>query len=192
MTFRLAGSLPKSLLKDINWEKNDILKTADYVGRGLSPSEKDHLEELHFEEVDFYLRNSTNSRWLANEKVAQVVIDALQYFDGKRYQLFAWAIMPNHIHVIVQPIDSWELSSIVHSWKSFTANTANKILNRKGTFWQSEYYDHLIRNEDDLHRCIDYTWRNTEMNDRRWKYDVVHNGYPARPLAGMPMPHLPE
>ena len=53
-------------------------------------------------------------------------------------------------------------SDIVHSWKPFTANRANRALKRKGGFWQTEYYDHLIRDENDSAHSIDYVWRNPE------------------------------
>ena len=52
------------------------------------------------------------------------------------------------------------LASILHSWKSYTANEANKILRRNGEFWQREYYDHLIRDDRDLDRCVAYTVQN--------------------------------
>src|SRR5262249_5650451 len=83
--------------------------------------------------------------------------------------------MPNHVHVVVQPLPGFELEKIVHSWKSFTANRANKILNRQGSFWQVEYYDHMVRDEGDLDHAVNYAWSNPEnagLSDWRWRWKI--------------------
>jgi REP element-mobilizing transposase RayT len=73
--------------------------------------------------------------------------------------------MPNHVHVVFTvkstggELDS-DLIPILHSWKSFTAHKANKLLKRHGEFWQSEYYDHLIRSEDEFSHYVNYTIQN--------------------------------
>ena len=68
----------------------------------------------------------------------------------------AWAIMPNHVHVVLKPLAGQELPKIVQSWKSFTAKEINRLLNRQGTLWMDEYYDHLIRDEKDFANQINY------------------------------------
>lgn len=68
--------------------------------------------------------------------------------------------MPNHVHVIIEPIAPHKQSDIVHSWKSFTANKANKHLNRTGDFWMREHYDRYIRNSAHLASAIAYTENN--------------------------------
>jgi len=103
--------------------------------------------------------------------VAQTVLDALKHFDGQRYDLLAWCIMPNHVHVVVCPLGTHNLPEILHSWKSFTAKRANKLLQRQGQFWQEEYYDHLIRDEEDFNRSIQYVLDNPSkagLADWRW------------------------
>ena len=56
----------------------------------------------------------------------------------------------------------FELSGILHSWKSYTSTKANKLLGRTGDFWQSEYYDHIIRNEEDFYNQLNYILSNPE------------------------------
>jgi REP element-mobilizing transposase RayT len=97
---------------------------------------------------------------LAENTVAELVQRALLHFDGVRYCLLAWCIMPNHVHVIFQPFGEWSPSSILHTWKSFTSHEANKLLGRKGRLWERETFDHLIRSVDDLERFIAYVERN--------------------------------
>ena len=79
--------------------------------------------------------------------------------------------MPNHVHVVVRLLPGQALAAVVHSWKSFTAKRANTILGLHGTFWQREYYDHLIRNEDELERATGYVAANPEKAKlKNWKW----------------------
>jgi REP element-mobilizing transposase RayT len=69
--------------------------------------------------------------------------------------------MPNHIHVVVLPKSPETLSKVLHSWKSYTSSEVNKVLGRMGnSLWQTESYDHLIRDDADLARCCEYTTMN--------------------------------
>ncbi len=172
VTFRLAGSLPASLIKEIDCLRADIRNTAQRGKRLLTDSEEEVLEELHFKTLDI-LEHDRKNRILEQDQIAEIVANALMHFDGDRYRLFCWTIMPNHVHVVFQPIGTWQLAQILHSWKSFTANAANKALDRRGSFWQAESYDHLIRNQKDLVRCVEYTWSNPEkagLMDWRWRW----------------------
>jgi REP element-mobilizing transposase RayT len=87
--------------------------------------------------------------WLKDEQIATLVENVLLRFDGERYRLMAWCVMPNHVHVLIETIPGVRLGEILHSWKSFTAQKANELLGRKGTFWARDYYDRYIR--DDRH-----------------------------------------
>jgi REP element-mobilizing transposase RayT len=102
---------------------------------------------------------------------SNLVERALKHFDGERYRLLAWCVMPNHVHVVVRPNPGYELSDIAHSWKSYTANEANKMLGRTGTLWQPEPYDHLIRDDQDLEHQVGYALSNPSAAGRidwRW------------------------
>jgi putative DNA methylase len=111
--------------------------------------------------VDTYLDAGHGECFLREPDIAELVAGALRHFDGQRYELRAWVVMPNHVHGVVWPMPSHTLSEILHSWKSFTASQANRRLNRIGQdFWQTESYDHLVRDDEDLHRCCHYTTMN--------------------------------
>jgi len=92
--------------------------------------------------------------------VAELVQTAILHFDGERYRILAWCIMPNHVHVVVEPFDGQRLGAILHSWKSFTANKANLLVRRTGTFWHDDYFDRYMRDEDHLTRTIHYVEQN--------------------------------
>ena len=80
----------------------------------------------------------------------------LPHFDGERYKLVSWTVMPNHLHLLVKPLAGNELSQIRHSLKSYTASEGNKILGRKGKFWQEDYYDRYIRNHEHFENTLKY------------------------------------
>jgi REP element-mobilizing transposase RayT len=171
VTFRLWDSLPQHVIESWLFERKNIVKTADRMKRPLSEHEKRRLAHLYSERVERYLDAGYGSCYMKNSRVAELVANALQHFDGRRYALAAWCVMPNHVHVVVQPfagktatagtaVPLTELPGIVHSWKSFTAKEANALLRRSGDFWQAESYDHMIRNSADFHHAVRYVLDN--------------------------------
>jgi len=108
---------------------------------------------------------------MQRDDVAGVVAGALLYFEGVRYRLAAWCVMPNHVHAVMQPLPGYELPGIVHSWKSFTAKEVNRLIGRTGQLWQPEPYDHLIRDEDDFQRQVAYVLANpVRAGLKNWKW----------------------
>ena len=171
ITFRLADSLPKSVLDQIESEREAIVKTANQLQRPLSPDERRKIQHLSSPIIEKYLDSGAGACHLKHPSIAEEVENALRHFDNQRYRLFAWCVMPNHVHVVVRLLPGHTLAEAVHSWKSFTAKRANEALGRQGSFWQREYYDHLIRNEGELERSIRYVAENPEkanLKDWRW------------------------
>jgi len=178
VTFRLADCLPESVVQGWLAERDDIIRTARQMHRPLAPHEEQRLQYLFSEKVDAYMDAGHGACWMKQDRIAGIVAGALRHFDGRRYRLLAWCVMPNHVHVVVEPLGGRELPEILHSWKSFTANQANKALGRKGEFWQPEYYDHLIRDESDLAHALEYVRRNPERAGlRKWKWSEGGTGF---------------
>src|SRR5204863_9443525 len=107
--------------------------------------ERDMIRKFLFSRVDEQLDAAFGSCWMQRPEIAQLVADALKFFDGNRYVLLAWCVMPNHVHVVLHTEAGQTLDSICHSWQSYTSRKANRILNREGRFWQKEYFDRLLR-----------------------------------------------
>src|SRR5204863_371085 len=108
---------------------------------------------------DSYCRDALGSGpfWLRDARIATMLVDALHYGEITRqfYRLYAWAIMPNHVHVILQP--RIELSSVMRWLKGRTGRKANHILGRTGApFWQDESFDHWVRSDQELCELIEY------------------------------------
>jgi REP element-mobilizing transposase RayT len=97
---------------------------------------------------------------LGRPEVARIVQDALLFFEGQRYRLAAWCVMPNHVHSVLTPCGDHGLSDILQSWKSFTAKEINKALGRRGTVWERESFNHLVRSPEHFERFVAYTERN--------------------------------
>jgi putative DNA methylase len=142
ITFRLADSLPASLLA--RWE-GELQSLTD-----------DARNQERRKRIERALDSGHGSGALAQTAIGEVVENALLYFDGSRYRLEAWVVMPNHVHVLATPIGGASLSAVVHSWKSFTAKKANALLGRTGTFWATEYFDRAIRDEVHFASAVEY------------------------------------
>ena len=136
VTFRLADSLPRAVV------------------RGLKHRE----DEVH--RIERELDDCLGACWLRQPEIATLVQDALLHFDGERCRLLAWCLMPNHVHVVVEMLESHSLSDIVRSWKTFTARLANARLGRSGPFWHADYFDRYMRDEAHLAQTVDYVENN--------------------------------
>jgi putative transposase len=161
VTFRLNDSLPQIKLDELanlrsEWER-----------RHPPPWTKATLEELDrqiVERVERWLDQGMGSCVLKNQYCAATLRDAMLHFDGTRYELGAFVVMPNHGHALVRPLmcERYPLETIVGSWKQFSSKQINEHKGRKGDLWQEETYDRIVRNEEHLYRCLQYIGRNPE------------------------------
>jgi S-adenosylmethionine decarboxylase proenzyme len=171
VTFRLADSIPKYVLDGIKAEKESTLKVLETLNRELSISEEKKIEALFSEKIEEYLDSGSGSCILKRAEIGELAANSIKHFDGQRYDILAWCIMPNHVHVVFRTKNKHKLEDIVHSWKSFTAHEINKVMGSEGDVWQREYYDHLVRDEEDLDRVIDYVLDNpVKANLINWKW----------------------
>jgi REP element-mobilizing transposase RayT len=172
VTFRLVDSLPRSVLQEFEAERQNILAAAKQAGRAaLSPSDERRLEELLSEKIQAKLDAGARRCFLANPRIAEVVAEALRHFNLSKYRMYAWCVMPNHVHALFRILDGHELAEILHAWKSFSATRANRLLRRSGGFWQREYYDHLVRSEGEFYRIVNYIAENPNRAGlRNWRW----------------------
>lgn len=186
VTWRLADSLPVHVREHIEAEREDIVRTARQLKRELSDDEKDRLAALHTEKMEGFLNAGHGECHLNNDDCARLVTETLKRFDGERYDLHAWCVMPNHVHVVFQARAGHGLAEIMHSWKSFTAKACNRVLGRTGQFWMDESFDRLIRDEDEYRRFVAYTLDNPAaagLRDWKWVGCIDAGGAPAsRPI----------
>jgi putative DNA methylase len=101
----------------------------------------------------------TGPLFLHMPEIAKIVTDAIYHRDLQAYQLHAFVVMPNHVHLLMAPLVA--VSKVMQSLKRFTAREANRILGLTGQpFWQDESYDRLVRNDAEFERIVHYIERN--------------------------------
>lgn len=127
VTFRLADSFPEALRE--KWEK-------------LLRIEEDRERRT---QLEAWLDLGHGECHLNDDRIARVVVDALQELDGVRYRLLAFTIMPNHVHVLFH-VSAVPMKKIVQGWKGRTSRAANQMLGKTGhPFWQHDYWDTYMR-----------------------------------------------
>ena len=105
---------------------------------------------------------------LSREDCRQIVAEAFEHFNGSRYALHSYIVMPNHVHVLVEFLAKEDMPKILHSWKSYTASAINRVLGRTGSVWQRDYFDRLVRNADHYGRCLAYIRKNESAARKLW------------------------
>jgi REP element-mobilizing transposase RayT len=136
VTFRLFDSLPRAVVEQLAKQPDNLAKTDERLDGG------------------------SGACWLKDSTIAALIENAMLHFDGERYRMLAWCVMPNHVHAVLEPIEENRLGTIVQTWKSFSAKKANSVLDRSGPFWHKDYFDRFIRDEGHLARTVEYVERN--------------------------------
>lgn len=153
VTFRLTDSLPQSKIKELSELKQRFINTHPLpwsydikmkYWKLISPLESKLLDKGY------------GSCILKDSAIRKVVSDSLKYWDGNKYNLVAYVIMPNHVHAIFHLFGQHTIESVIHSIKSYSSNTINKITMHSGSIWMKEYFDRIIRGEEHLNSCINY------------------------------------
>lgn len=181
ITARLSGTIPRKVIEKMNKMQKK--------GKRLEQSPPDNIQRKIFQKYESILDGETTGpTWLKRPEIAKIVTDAIHYRSSGEYELYAYSIMSNHIHLVfrhlITPLDEKSskslkqkhpITDIMGELKRYTANKSNKILKREGAFWQSESYDRVIRDRGELKKIIHYTLNNPVKaglvnNWRDWKF----------------------
>jgi REP element-mobilizing transposase RayT len=110
-------------------------------------------------QLESYLDRGRGECLLRRPELAKLVEDALRFHHGKHYDLRAWVVMANHVHVLFK-VGEKPMSQVVAEWKEYTAREANKVLGRRGHFWTKDYWDTYMRDSDHELRARNYIENN--------------------------------
>ena len=157
VTFRLVDSLPQEKLQKLE-ESRSVWLVAH-----PQPWDESTAREYYLTfdgRIQDWLDAGYGSCVLQNAVSRQIVENALWHFAGERYALYAYVVMPNHVHVLFMPSDGQTLSGTVASWKKFTARHLNDALGKTGAVWQKESFDTLVRSERHFQTIVGYIKRN--------------------------------
>jgi len=157
VTFRLADSIPIPRLHELQRERDEWMKQN---GGTLTAESQSELHEFYRAKLEEALDENLGSCVLNETSLSTKVASALKHFDGERYSLGHYVVMPNHVHALVRPLMNHSLSQILHSWKSFSAHEINKATGRSGHLWEDESFDHIVRDEHELERFAAYIENN--------------------------------
>jgi REP element-mobilizing transposase RayT len=169
VTFRTADSLPAEVIGRYKERRHAWL-----LAHGVDPvipnwrSAFDKLPRI--EQADFQRRFQREFQELLDAghgacalrrpELAAIVADAIRYFDGERYHVSDFVVMPNHVHVLMGLIGEHTVDTVTSSWKHFTATKINRVLGTTGHFWQGESFDHLVRSEEQFLGLREYIAQN--------------------------------
>ena len=163
VTFRLRDSIPQEKLQRLYEEKENWLK--HHPQPWDEKTTKEYINKFG-KAIDKWMDNNFGECLLKETNNRKVVEDALFFFDGKRYDLIAFVVMPNHVHLLIKLKEGYGLVDIMRSIKSFTAKKINENENRVGPVWQSESYDRLIRDQKHFEIVVRYIIANNK--DLAW------------------------
>jgi len=151
VTFRLADSLPQEKLARLEEELTELPETL----RGAERRQR----------IEQWLYDGMGCCELRHPEMASQMRDALRHFDGQRYRLIAWCIMPNHVHILMETFAP--LARIVQGWKSVTARWALAQNEKLGLgipdskhLWMRDYWDRYIRNDGHFESVVLYIHQN--------------------------------
>jgi len=159
ITYRLADSLPAAVLEQM-----------DANLRRLPPRQRDRERRQRIED---WLDAGHGCCVLRTPEAAACVVDTWRHFAGVRYDLIAWVVMPNHVHVLIRVYEGVLLGKIVQSWKSYTGRRIRGMMEegrararrsqggrsqegQPGGVWMREYWDRYIRDERHFEAMVRY------------------------------------
>ena len=154
VTFRLFDSLPNQLVQELDHIRRML------IAEQLHPTALTATDREYFRSMKRFLDQGLGACWLREPEIRDLVITAMACFDGQRYELGDYAIMPNHVHVLVRPLSDYELEEVLHGWKGYTGRAINRKIERHGAVWQDESYDRLVRDSLEFERTSRYIRNN--------------------------------
>jgi REP element-mobilizing transposase RayT len=157
VTFRLAYAVPHHLRAQWESEREAWFRVHPQPWDG----EMEHEYHERFSgTIERWLDAGHGSCILRRHDCAEIVAEALCYFDGERLAIISSVVMPNHAHALFVQNANWPLEKLLRSWKSFSSRKINSLLGRDGSLWQRDYFDRLVRDQKHFANCVRYIRRN--------------------------------
>lgn len=142
LTWRTHDSLPASVLRELDEELRSVEESARKAHR--------------IRRIGELLDQGSGECLLANPIAARIVVEAIRYWVDDKYALDAFCVMPNHVHMLIQPFGTGSFARIMQSLKGYTAHEINRVMGRTGSVWQEEYFDRAMRDEEHLTKTRSY------------------------------------
>lgn len=177
VTFRISGTIPQYVINLLRAQRENNIKSIIESNSLEYQRQMDKTHYAFFKAYDNYLdQNSSEKCYLSLPSIASIVAKKLHEYDGQFYDLQAYCIMPNHVHLLIDtsiqllqedgsylsnpPEDYVQLGYIMNRIKGASSYEANRVLQRTGRFWQKESYDRFVRDEREWCNTVDYILNN--------------------------------
>lgn len=154
ITYRLGDSLPANALKRLAGELACLpLKEQDVERR---------------KRMEHWLDQGYGSCLLKSPDCARHVKEAWEFHDGRYYHLMAWVVMPNHVHLLVEVKEAFQLEKVVRRWKTFSCRLINRTMRRKGPLWMPDYFDRYVRDGRHFSNALSYLRQDARQGGVLW------------------------
>ncbi|MCF6311089.1 MAG: transposase [Verrucomicrobiales bacterium] len=166
VTFRLEDSLPQEKLIELKqmklrWQRKfDARREEEDVSEIETRKARFEQDRLLYRKMEFWLDQGMGECVLRDCATREILCEGLGYFDGERYELGSYVIMPNHVHLLIKPLFENALEKILQSRKRGSARKINELRGKQGAVWQAESFDRIVRDTQHLWRCVQYIGRN--------------------------------
>ncbi len=185
ITFRLADAVPTELQEQWREEFKTWLKHHPEPWDAKTAFEH---QRRFVQDREAWLDQGAGSCLLRDQATREIVQESLRHFADERYFLDAFIIMPNHVHLLVQPLGKFSLTEILHTWKSYTAKAINRSLGESGSVWQTESFDRMVRDDAELERYRAYIAGNpAKAKLREGEYALDRGGKLQRSTGNLPV-----
>jgi len=167
ITFRARDSIPLPVMQQMKAEAREwqsrLAQAASETNGQLPPNELAawrEFQNVQMRKLEHLLDESHGECLLRRPEYRQFLVDALHHFEGIRTEMLAYAIMPNHVHVVCRPLDGYTPESLARAWKRHSAACLHQALRRSGSFWQEESFDRIIRDAGHYAQTVRYLAKN--------------------------------
>ena len=189
ITWRTWDSLPEKVIRQWQQERNCWLQVQginheaiDWQSQvqKLAPALIDEFKQILADRWNEHLDECHGDCVLRIPACSLIVANSLTHFDGDRYELTDFVIMPNHVHLLVAFPHSEDMLIQCDSWKHFMATKINRLLRRKGRFWQQDGFDHLVRTPEQFKYLRNYIANNPRKANLKPDEARVYSSRSAR------------
>ncbi|MGA2853102.1 MAG: primosomal protein N', partial [Verrucomicrobiota bacterium] len=167
------STFPDEIRRDAGFDGRDARATHKNPAPPVTEAVARYRLLPHFEipGKTYHVTWQTHNKLVLSPEARAKTLEACHFWHGKKIKCYAACVMPDHVHLLIQPLPVQEtgkegvysLTEILHSIKSFSAHEVNKVMKRTGPVWQQESYDRMIRSESDLHEKWNYIWDNPRI-----------------------------
>jgi putative transposase len=173
ITFRTHDSIPKDVMRRWEREKQEWIRQRGHKGHWsqvvptLSDDQQQHFRQRFNRCREDFLDTCHGRCVLRQPELSKIVADSLLHFDGVRYRMGDFVVMPNHVHLLAAFATAEAMKRQCDSWLHYTAWHINRRLGEKGKFWQQEPFDHLVRSIEQYEYLRRYIAENPQKANLR-------------------------